>query len=67
MLIVEALLLSYGPLAHLGDSDYDLNRVIIRAAYLAIFAFLIGLSCRTGEAAAGTGIDLGTDQQQGTS
>jgi signal transduction histidine kinase len=42
VLVVEALLLSYGPIAHLGDSDYDLNRVIIRAAYLAIFAFLIG-------------------------
>ncbi len=42
VLVLEAVALRYGPLAPLVEGQYDLNTLIMRAAYLAIFAFLIG-------------------------
>ena len=42
VLVLEAVALRYGPLAPLVEGQYDLNTLIMRAAYLAIFALLIG-------------------------
>jgi signal transduction histidine kinase len=42
ILVAEALLLSTGPLAGSVEGAYDLNRFIMRGAYLLILGFLLG-------------------------
>jgi len=42
ILIAEAVLLSYGPLAGLIEGDYEVNRFIMRGTYLLILGFLLG-------------------------
>ncbi len=42
ILIGEALLLSYGPLAGEVEGEYELNRFIMRGTYLMILGFLLG-------------------------
>lgn len=42
ILLVQALILSRGPLAHVLKGEFEPNRLIIRAAYLVIFGFLTG-------------------------
>jgi signal transduction histidine kinase len=42
LLISEAGLLAYGPMAGVPDADYEVNRFIMRAAYLMILGFLLG-------------------------
>jgi signal transduction histidine kinase len=42
ILVIEALLLSIGPLAGTVEGAYDVNRFIMRGAYLLILGFLLG-------------------------
>lgn len=42
VLIVEAFLLSYGPLAGPVEGAYEVNRFVMRGTYLLILAFLLG-------------------------
>src|SRR3989442_1604104 len=42
ILMIEAIGLTYGPVASLTGAQFDANGLIMRAVYLAIFGFLIG-------------------------
>ena len=56
--MAEAIVLTYGSLAHLVKGQFDLNRFIGRAVYLLIFGVLIGYMAELGKRRRSEGLSI---------